>query len=99
MQILTGHLSPTSDRAKTNFEMADLTFEGLINTHENIYKDINDNHRANVLGDKNLILHTDIYIDYKYKMITNIFTGNFKEAKRCMEHLKKIANLILNSND
>ena len=99
MQYLTGHLSPTSERAKTNFEMADITFEGLIKTHEMLYKDINDNHRANVLGDQNLILHSDIYIDYKYKMITNIFSRNFREAKRCMEHLKKIANLILNSND
>ena len=99
MQLLCGHLSPSSERARANFSQADATFERLIKIHEDLYRDINDNFRANVLGDKSLILHQDIYYDYKYKMIANIFSGEFKEAKRCMDHMKKIANLILNSND
>ena len=52
-----------------------------------------------VLDDSSLILHHDILVDYKYKMMACIYAKRYEEAESCLIHLKKIASLILCQND
>ena len=77
------------------FEDADRTFSGLLCIHEFQHRDLNQNHASSVIGDKKLILHRDIYIDYKYKLVACIFSESFQEATEHLVHLKKLGNLLL----
>lgn len=80
---------------KMMFEDADSTFSGLLSLHEFLYRDLNQNHSSKVIEDKKLILHRDIYNDYKYKLIACIFSENFEQAEDHLIQLKKLGNLLL----
>lgn len=77
------------------FEDAGRTFSQLLNLHEYLYCDMNQNHESKVIEDKKMILHRDIYFDYKHKLVACIFSDDFEHAHEIMIHLKKLANLLL----
>ena len=81
------------------FKQAILTLEELIASHEEVYQKVNDNFATNVFGDMNLVIHYDLYVDYKHLLICQIYSHSFEAAEETMRHLKKICSLILAPND
>ena len=81
------------------FSDSNLTFSRLLKTHKRHYKNLNDNYKTDMFNDDSLILHRDIFMDYKCKMMACIYGKKFEEADSCLVHLKKIASMILNQND
>ena len=99
LEYLAGHAAPTNDKALQQFSDSNLTFSRLLKTHKRYYKDLNDNYKTDMFNDDSLILHHDIFIDYKYKTMACIYGKKFQEADSCLVHLKKIASMILSQND
>lgn len=79
------------------FKDADLTLSKLIDTHEWVYKKINQNQSLNLLPD--LVLHRDILKDYSLKLWANILGGEFEKAEQSLDKVKQLGALVLTSED
>lgn len=79
-EIVGGHSSTNPEFSKLLYEDAFNTFSNLIEIHEYQYRYINANHETKILGDNDLVLHKDIYFDYKYKLIAAIHCRKFEQA-------------------
>ena len=76
-----------------------MTFQRLLKMHKRIYKDINDNCRLKAFDDADFVIHRDILFDLKFLTIAQVHSSRLDEAKKSLEELKKVANVILNQGD
>lgn len=73
-KCLAGFSSNTTLAQIFQFKEAIITLEELIASHEELYSKANDNFQTNVFGDMNLVIHYDLYIDYKLLLICQIYS-------------------------
>jgi hypothetical protein len=67
--------------------------------HENVYSNINENQKAHVFENLNMVVHYDIFFDLKNLLVAYIHCRLFEDSANTLKQIKRVAHIVFSQAD